>query len=112
MFENNRLTRDADYLLCILYHAYCERRKNGSSIEEASLFGGSEEIQHDYARELPTHDIDAVAKQLEKAGMLNCLIADLALCECEITPEGIAYMEHRFGDKLDLLLRRISALRP
>ena len=40
----NRLTNDADYLLCILYEAYQQRRKDGKSIFDSKLFGDSENL--------------------------------------------------------------------
>lgn len=111
MPESTRLTQNADYLLCILYKAYRERRKNGEPSGDAKFFGGSEEIQKDYVPEWPTHDIDEAAEELENAGMLACQIGDLELCQCKILPDGIIYMENRFGDKLGQLLQRIATLR-
>lgn len=111
MSKDTRLTQDADYLLCILYKAYRERRKVGEPSGEAKFFGGSEEIQAEYAPEWPTHDIDEAAEELQEAGMLDCLYGDLELCECKLLPDGIIYMEHRFGDKLDRLVQRIAMLR-
>lgn len=105
-----RLTQNADYLLCILYKAYRERCKNGTSSGDAKFFGGSEEIQKDYVPEWPTHDIDEAARELDKAGMLDCLFGDIELCESRILPDGIIYMENRFGDKFDQLLQRIATL--
>lgn len=106
-----RLTQDAEFLLCILYNAYRARRKNGEPSGDAKHFGGSDDIQEDYAPEWPTYDIDEAAHELEDAGMLECLFGDLELCQCRILPDGIIYMENRYGDKLDRLIHRIASLR-
>lgn len=106
-----RLTDDADYLLCILYDAYRFRRKNGESSLDARLFGGSECIQQDYIQQWPTDDIDDAASELCKNGLVNCLFADNTLVELALERDGIAFMEHRFGDKFDKLAQRIASLR-
>ena len=107
----NRLTENADYLLCALYSAYLERIKDGESSGDAKLFGESEYIQAKYTPELSTLDIDEAARELHSSGMLKCLFGDDELCQCGILPNGIIYMEHRFGDKLDSLAQRIAAIR-
>ena len=106
-----RLTDDADYMLCVLYDAYRARRKNGESSFESRLFGGSECIQRDYIQQWSTDDIDDAALELSKNGLASCLFADNTLSEFALERDGIAFMEHRFGDKLDTLSQRIAALR-
>lgn len=106
-----RLTQDADYLLCVLYNAYCTRRKNGELSSDAKIFGNGEAIQRDYIPEWPSDDIDEVARELGQAGMVLCHCADNRLLLCCLLPDGISYMQHRFGDKVDQLTQRISALR-
>lgn len=106
-----RLTDDADYVLCVLYDAYKTRRKNGESSFESRLFGSSECIQEDYIQQWPTDDIDDAARELSEKGLASCLFADNALAEFALERDGIAFMEHRFGDRLDNLSQRIAALR-
>lgn len=106
-----QLTQSADYLLCALYEAYRTRHKNGESISDAKVFGGSEIIQKEYCPEWPTTDITEAARELERCGMLNCFCPDNGLENCQLLPSGIAYMEHRFGAKFDQLIQRIATLR-
>lgn len=106
-----RLTDEADYMLCVLYDAYKLRRKNGESSSEARLFGGSECIQEDYIQQWPTDDIDDAARELSEKGLASCLFADNTLAEFALERDGIVFMEHRFGDKLDNLSQRIATLR-
>lgn len=105
------LTQDAEYLLCVLYDAYKRHRKDGAFEEEARAFGGSEDIQSEYIQNWPTNDIDSAALALDRKGMLAVLFADDALAESCLTDDGIAYMEQRFGNKLDKLTQRLATLR-
>ena len=105
------LTENAEYLLCELYSAYVASRKSGAPTETARFFGSSEKIQEDCIQDWPTHDIDDAAGELDRKGMLIAQFADNELNESYLADDGIAYMEQRFGNKLDKLLQRIATLR-
>lgn len=104
------LTRDAEYLLCVLYNAYVTRRKSGEPADVAKSFGDSEKIQENYIQDWPTHDIDDAACALYDKGMIDGLFEADELVESFLTNDGIVYMEQRFGHKLDKLLQRIATL--
>lgn len=107
-----RLAQDADYLLCVLYDAYRDRRKVGEFAEDAVRFGGSEEIQAKYIPEWPTNDIDHAARILNKKGFLDCFFADDVLYGyCAISDDGLTYMENRFTDRLHGFAQHLSTLR-
>ena len=106
-----RLPQDAEYLLCELYNAYRTRRKNGMTSDKAKLFGGSKSIQSEFVQQWPTNDIDEAARELSRSGMVKCVYGDNTVSRCILLSDGIIYMEHRFGDKLDQLVQRIAALR-
>lgn len=108
---NIELTNDADYLLCVLYDAYRQRRKQGMPAFDAKLFGGSPEIQEDCIQNWPTHDIDNAASELEYEGLLDCLFEADELIQSFLTNEAIAYMERRFKHNFDQLLHYIAELR-
>lgn len=106
------LTKDADYLLCVLYDAYRQRRKQDIPALDAKTFGGSEQIQEQYIQNWPTHDIDDAASALCKKGLLEGLWVEASkLGESMLTDDAIAYMEHRFKRNFDQLLRYIGELR-
>ena len=111
MSNELRLTDDADFLLCTLYDAYRFRRKNGESSLESRCFGDSECIQEEYISQWSIDDIDDAARELSDKGLASCLFANNTLAEFAIERDGIAFMEHRFGDKLDILTQRIASLR-
>lgn len=106
-----RLTKDADYLLCVLYDAYRQQRKGGALAEDAKFFGDSGHIQEMYIPEWPTNDIDEAARELSRKKMIVALFAEDALNQCVLSDDGISRMEHSFGDKIDNLTQRIASLR-
>lgn len=105
------LTKDADYLLCVLYDAYRQRRKQDVAAFDAKLFGGSEQIQGQYIQDWPTHDIDDAAFALSKKGLIEGLFVEAGeLGEFMLTDDAIAYMEHRFKRNADQLLHYMNEL--
>lgn len=105
------LSDDADYLLCVLYSEYRQRRKNGELARKAKRFGSSEKTQSELMPDWPTDDIDEAAFELKRKGMMSVLGADGVAYDCALTSDGISYMEHRFSDKFDKLTQRIATLR-
>lgn len=106
-----RLTKDADYLLCVLYDEYLARRRNGESAFDARIFGDSESIQSDFIPQWSTDEIDDAAGELSRKSLANCLYANDTLSMLAIERDGIFLMEHRFSDKRDQLIQRIATLR-
>ena len=105
------LTQNAEYLLCVLYKAYVERSKSDELADVAAYFGGSEDIQQNYISDWPTGKIDNAVWELSRKGLLATQSGDDTVCNSALTNDGIAYMEHRFGRKLDTLLQRLTTLR-
>lgn len=106
-----KLTDEADLMLCTLYNAYKENRAKGEDRYEARIFGGSETLQRLYFQSWPIGDIDDVAWELGRNNLLCVNDGDDSVQDCALTTDAIAYIEHRFGEKLDALLQRITALR-
>ena len=109
--KNIRLTDEADLMLCTLYKAFKDNRANGEDRYEARIFGGSETLQILYFQSWPIGDIDDIAWELSKNKLLTVNNGDNSVQDCALTTDAISYMEHRFGDKLEALLQRITALR-
>lgn len=106
-----KLTDEADLMLCTLYNAYKENRAKGEDRFEARIFGGSETLQTLYFQLWPVGDIDDAAWELARKGLLTVNDGDNSVQDCALTTDALAYMEHRFGDKLEALIQRITALR-
>lgn len=111
MSSEIRITDDADYLLCVLYDEYRNRRKNGASSLDAKVFFDAESIQSNYMPDGATDDIDEAARELSRHDLADCLFADDSLQILALSNEGISLMQHRFSDKLESLSARITFLR-
>lgn len=110
MSVERTLTNDADYLLCVLYDAYKQRRKNGVPQDEARQFGDPEKIQSDYIPQWSTEELCAVARELSRHGLAACAFGDDCFIFLALSTDGIAFMEQRFSRKLDELTSRIVTL--
>lgn len=110
-FVETRLTNNADYLLCVLYSEYRQRRKNGELAGKEDEFGSSEDIQLKFMPDWPTYDIDKATFELDRQGLLSVFRADGVAYFCTLNSDGISYMERRFSDKFDKLTQRIATLR-
>lgn len=107
-----RLTNEAELLLCVLYNAYTSRRKDGMVRTAAKNFGSSQRIQEEWLPQMPLEDIDDAARELKRKGLFTFIGADdTVYADAKLTEEGIIYMEHETGDKLDQFLERIATLR-
>lgn len=106
-----QISKDADYLICTLYHEYRTRLKNGIAKSDAIYFGDAEMIQNTIAPELSTTDISEISRELCNNNYLAGLYADDELTESALTPSAIVYMENRFSNNVSSLLDTISKLR-
>ena len=109
--ESVRLTKSAEYLLCVLYDSYLQRVKNGESSSRAKSIGGSGQIKDNFIKSWSVDDVDEAIKELSRKDMVSAFFADNSVWNCSLSSDGISYMEHRFGDKFDQLMDRIAALR-
>lgn len=105
-----KLTKDADVLICTLYKAYLQRRKNKQSKSEARVMGSSEVIREDLLPKWQFEDVDDTCRELSRAGLLSCSYGDDTVCFSELSDSGIAYMEQRFKTGLSAVLDYIEAI--
>ena len=106
-----RLTNEADFLLCCVYKAYLEQRRQDVFRQNAVRFGPPESLQETIVPGWPVEDIEDVMRELNRKSMTVCRWGDNTFSWGMITTDGIIYMEDRFGRKMDKLLERISALK-
>ena len=99
------ISNEADFLLCILYREFLDRRKNEQSRDDAAAFGSCEVIQSEILPEWPTHDIDAALWELHRKGLVDAYPGDNMAMAAILQPDGIVYMENRFKNKLQELIQ-------
>ena len=105
------MTNDAEYLICVLYNEYLNRRADGESKSESAIFGSSAHVFEEFFAEWNIEDIDETLRELHSLGYVNCLFASNTIVCFSLTFSGIAFMEQRFGRKLDKILEAISNLK-
>lgn len=106
-----KLTKDAEYLICLLYTAYKERLKEGLSKSDAKLFGGAEYIQSNLIPQYSIDDISETCRELAHVHFLNNFWADNQVYLCNITTDAIVYMENRFINGLTGVLDYIAKIK-
>ena len=106
-----QLTDGADYLLCVLYDDYVQRRKNGESAFDAKFFGGPEAIQSELIPKWPTHDIEEHAFELFRNELVALELGNNTFSQGRLEDRAIACMQRRFGRKAGEVLQHIAALR-
>lgn len=108
---DTKLTKDSDYLICLLYKVYVERLKNGIPKSEAKIFDGAEYIQAFLIPQYSTQDISETCKELADFGFIENSWADNEVDLCWITTSAIVYMENRFKNNIMAVLEHISKIR-
>lgn len=105
------LTNDADYLICVLYKYYKERRKGGVNKGDAKLIGSSNFIFTRLLSEWTFEDVDETCRELHRAELLECVYADNVVVLSLLTDTAIIYMENRFKNGLSEVIDNIIRLK-
>lgn len=106
-----QLTKDSDYLLCMLYKSYLEQRSSGIPKARAACVGSSVDIQRNIFPKWCLDDVDATCRELDRAGMLHCLYADNIVYIATLSDQAIIYMENRFENKVNRVLDYIKKIK-
>lgn len=105
------LTNDADYLICVLYKYYKERRKDGVNKDDAKLIGSSDFIFTHLLSEWTFEDVDETCRELHRADLLECHYGDDVVDISILTDASITYMENRFKNGLSEVIDNIIRLK-
>ena len=110
------MTKEANFLLISLYHAYQSKRKSGVDRATAKMFAGPEYIQEAYIPDWSVPDTLDAMNELCSLGFLACQHGDNTILCCKLTNEAIAYAENRvlngFKDAIEALSQLRQALLP
>lgn len=102
------LTRDGDTLICLIYKEYCQRRKDGKSIEDSSYMGDDVDIVESITPKWQLDDVTHLCWYLKVKGLLNVSRGDGRANHVTLCDDGICYMENRFPKGLKQVLDAIS----
>ncbi|AXF39458.1 hypothetical protein [Paenibacillus larvae] len=99
-----KLTKEADVLICVLYKNYLEKRNSGISKDQARIFGSSRDIQSKLLQKWAPEDVDETCWELNNFNIVYCMGADDIAFIVQLTNFGIVYMENRFKDRVESIL--------
>ena len=107
------LSKDADYLICLMYKYYLELHNNGIPKSKAKSFDDIENI-HSLVPEWLLQDIVDTCIELFNNGLLNKRKRYIheQYDKFSLSDLGICYMENRFTNKIDKIIGYISQLKP
>lgn len=108
--ETIKLTREAKILLRRIYRQYKLNRRSGLSKSDSSRLGSSKDIHQKTAPNWIFEDVDAVCRELDKAGLLSCFLADGIAYSVVLTDLGIVQMEQRFSGPLKTVINLLQTL--
>lgn len=111
--SNIQLSKDADYLICIIYKYYLELHDNGISKAKAKDFN-SIDIIHGLIPEFSLDDIYETCLELSNKGLLNKKKRYIQekYSRFILSDEGLIYMENRFANKIEKLFSYLNTLKP
>lgn len=99
--SNIVLSKDADYLICLIYKNYLQLRKNGCSKSDAKILGNSQDVNTKIIPKWSFADTDDTCRELIKKQLLdNRIYVDNYCGYMSLSDEGIIYMENRFKNGL------------
>lgn len=111
--SNIQLSKDADYLICLIYKHYLELRDNGISKSDSKVLGDSQKVNQDIIPEWSFEDTDDTCRELINKGLLdNRIYVDNICGSMSLSDNGIVYMERRLGNKISKIIDYISKLKP
>lgn len=104
------ITNEAKNVFCTLYKVYLNNRKDGLSISKSSYIGDSDYIQEKYFPDINLDDITDICWNLSSKGFLTCYPGDDLACGVSLTPDAIAFMQHKFSNDIKKLTSFIANL--
>lgn len=104
------ISADCDALLCVLYREYLTRCQHGVPRERASYFRDDVSVRNSFLPGWPLEDVTAVCWELRRKGFLSVHPGDDRANDISLTFDGLAYMEGRFGRRVDAVISRLRDL--
>lgn len=98
------VTKDSEKVICCIYKMYLERRKNGESRDNASLFDEDFYKSDKNLSKWNERDITSCLEELANSGYINAFING----EFELLASAIKEMENRFKNGLSEVIDIIS----
>lgn len=111
--SNIVLSKDADYLICLIYKYYLDLRDNGVSKSDAKTLGDSKNVHQNIIPEWSFADTDETCRELINKNLLdNRIYVDNYCGFMRLSDDGIIYMENRFKNGFSELTDFIAKFIP
>lgn len=108
-----QLSKDADYLICLIYKYYLELRDNGIPKSDAKILGDSQNVNQNIIPEWSFEDTDDTCRELIKKKLLdNRIYMDNYCGYMNLSDDGIIYMENRFKNGLKEVIKFLTNFIP
>lgn len=102
------LTKDADKMICIIYHDFLSRRKDRIPKSEASRFSDDYFQTQKAFKDWLADDLEVTLLELARSGLTKIYIGG----NFDLTDSGVYYMENRFKNGLLEVTDFISKFKP
>lgn len=109
MSQSVRLTRDAAKLLVLIYRHYLAALDNGCDDFHARYIGDSFEVISLFSLPYSPSLTTLLLLELDRHGFVSAINCDDIAADCELSREGIAYMEGIWVDVAHALGKGITA---
>lgn len=107
-----QLSKDADYLICLIYKHYLELRDNGISKSEAKELGETIDVHSNIIPEWSLPDTKDTCMELINNNLLcNRPYHDDEIGDLKLSDNGIVYMQNRFPNKIKQIINYISKIK-
>ncbi|MCO6532397.1 hypothetical protein [Lactobacillus sp.] len=106
-FDDYNLTRDAKYLVSVLYKEYLSRRKQGKTKEESGFFLDIRDVQ----KLIPHWSIDdatTVCNELKTKELIDCRYGSNRPVYIHLTSDAISMLENKFKNNMKTVLGYIK----
>ncbi len=107
---NEKITKDADKLICLIYQGYLEDRESGKSKIQAKQLGSSDDVFNRFLIDT-AEDVAETCRELSRADFLHCTYADNIVYTATLTDDAIVYMENRFKNGLSEVMNFLLKLK-
>lgn len=107
-----QLTKDAERLLVLMYHAYLSRCKAGKDKLSAKQMGSLSQIHKELLPDANILDVLETCRELSRAQYLRPFWASNTIIRSQLSDTAIVYMENRFKNGLKDILAFLSSFVP
>lgn len=105
-----KLTRESEYILVSMYKEFLDRYNSGITRDKSKLLGHQDNILN-LVPEIPKQDITGLLAELIEKNVVSGTATSNIFYFVSLTTNGITYMENRFGNKVEKVIKSLIDLK-